>query len=198
MKQFLSVIYVAIIVALCINYHNVHSLKGELKQLEQTLTENIRPQTHEVVSFDEYQVITRQDEFDQVTRMLERKVNESSKSVAILTKFAEDHRGTPLERQSFEALEYARSEMYRYQALYNSFYNYRSNFSENQLNSVTYREYELVYDVPNSYGSYDRHTYRGRFDSWGKLVAIQSESGAEWVTLPNHRYHSTPPLYDEV
>ncbi len=33
MKQFLSVIYVAIIVALCINYHNVHSQKDELNQL---------------------------------------------------------------------------------------------------------------------------------------------------------------------
>lgn len=196
MKQFLTTLTITILVALLVFHGN--PLRSQRNQLEQTLTENISPQTHRYVSFNEYQVVTRQDEFNQVTRVLAQKVNESSKSVAILTKFAEDHRGTPLEQSSFEALEYARSEMYRYQALYNSFYGYKSNFSQNDLNKITYREYDLVYDVPNSYGSYDRNTYRGRFTVTGELVAIQPAPGAEWVTLPNHRFHSTPPCYDEV
>ena len=192
MKQFITSIFIAIIAMLTLS-----SCHPERAQLEQNLRQELDGQPYRFVSFEQTEVVTLQQEIDILSYVLSFKVNEESRAVKIISEYADNHTGEPIEKNAREALDNAYANLYRYQNLYDDFYDYKQSVPKKNLNTITFRIYELVYELPDSTGAYDRYIYRGRFNSDGELVAVQKDRHSEWEKLPYKRFYSVPPYYEE-
>lgn len=165
------------LVACMVTSCNLENLPAQLESERYLKATLIAPSTYKKISFTKTADVTRKDEIDE-------RVEHFQYMVELDAKYATGLLST---EQDKERLEKSREELEAVRGLYELY--------ADQLDEVTYHEYQLIYEASNQYGVPIRGTFDTRFSADGYIVGARMGEDS-WTVLGN--FFSMPEYYDII